>query len=91
MRIEELSIKNTPFTFAEKTQVTTPSFAQWLSHTNDTLVAADKSLQALASGQAQNLHETMLQLDEAKLSLQFLQQVRNRCLSAYQDLLREQI
>lgn len=91
MRIEEISAQNTPFSFAEKANVTSSSFANWLSYTNDTLIQADKNLQALASGQAQNLHETMLTLEEAKLSLQFLQQVRNRLLTAYQDLLREQI
>ena len=72
-----------------------PSFAKvlstTLSTTNEQLLGADNALQQLASGQATNLHQTMLTLEEAKLSFQFLEQVRNRLMSAYQDILREQI
>lgn len=62
-----------------------------VSSTNDHLLNADTALQQLASGQATNLHQTMLTLEEAKISFQFLEQVRNRLMSAYQDILREQI
>lgn len=62
-----------------------------VSHTNDQLLAADDALQQLASGHATSLHHTMLTLEEAKLSFQFLEQIRNRLMSAYQDILREQI
>lgn len=65
--------------------------ADSISNTNDHLVAADTALQQLARGEATSLHQTMLTLDEAKLSFQFLEQVRNRLMSAYQDILREQI
>lgn len=73
----------------------TPSFANWLTDTvnatNEQLLGADHALQQLASGQVANLHQTMLALEQAKLSFQFLEQVRNRLMSAYQDILREQI
>ena len=71
------------------------TFTQFLtdtvSSTNDHLLAADTALQQLASGQATSLHQTMLTLEEAKISFQFLEQIRNRLMSAYQDILREQI
>ena len=73
----------------------TPSFSNWLtdtvSATNEQLLSADNALQQLASGHATSLHQTMLTLEEAKISFQFLEQVRNRLMSAYQDILREQI
>ncbi len=69
----------------------TTAFADLLTDTNDHLLAADNALQQLASGQAESLHKTMLTLEEAKLSFQFLEQIRNRLISAYQDILREQI
>ena len=72
-----------------------PPFSNWLtdtvSATNEQLMGADHALQQLASGETHNLHETMLTLEQAKLSFQFLEQVRNRLMSAYQDILREQI
>lgn len=71
------------------------NFSAWLSgqiqETNTQLLSADNALQQLASGKANNLHQTMLTLEQAKLSFQFLEQVRNRLMSAYQDILREQI
>lgn len=71
------------------------NFGNWvldnITSTNDKLNAADTALDKLASGQAQNLHQTMLTLEEAKLSFEFMQQIRNRLLNAYQELLREQI
>ena len=68
-----------------------PSFAHFLTDTNDHLLAADSALQALASGQSTSLHQTMLSLEEAKISFQFLEQIRNRLMSAWQDILKEQI
>jgi len=70
---------------------TTQAFTHFLTDTNEQLLAADTALQQLASGNATSLHQTMLTLEEAKLSFQFLEQVRNRLMSAYQDILREQI
>ena len=79
----------------ETTEKNTPSaphvFTDLLTDTNDHLLAADTALQELASGQSSSLHQTMLTLEEAKLSFQFLEQVRNRLMSAWQDILREQI
>lgn len=70
-------------------------FASWLGEkiisTNGELNEADKALTELASGKSQNLHQSMLTLEQAKLSFEYLQQIRNRLLSAYQELLREQI
>ena len=72
-----------------------PSFSHWLtesiSNTNHQLVNADNALQQLASGQSPSLHETMLSLEQAKLSFQYLEQIRNRLMGAYQEILREQI
>ncbi len=77
------------------TEQPTASFATWLTEhvgtTNNKLMAADNALQQLASGQAVSLHQTMLKMEEAKLSFQYLEQIRNRLMAAYQDILREQI
>ena len=86
---------NQPINKMELTEKTTPStdqaFTHFLTDTNDQLLAADTALQQLVSGHATSLHQTMLTLEEAKISFQFLEQVRNRLMSAYQDILREQI
>ena len=70
-------------------------FASWMAQeigaTNDKLVGADQQLQRLTTGEADNLHQVMISLEEAKLSFQLLVQVRNKVLEAYQDILRMQV
>lgn len=73
----------------------TSAFGQWftqhLEKVNGHLEVADRQLQAVATGEAQNLHQVMISLEEARLSFQLLAQVRNRVLEAYQDVMRMQI
>jgi flagellar hook-basal body complex protein FliE len=48
-------------------------------------------LQQLATGDAQNLHQVMIRLEESRLSFQLLMQVRGRLLDAYQDVMKMQV
>lgn len=66
-------------------------FAAELGQVNNSLVQAEQGVQQLAVGAAGNLHEVMIHLEEAKLSLQLLAQVRNRLLDAYQEVMRMQV
>ncbi len=71
------------------------AFGNWFSKqvdkVNGELQVADQQLQAVATGEAQNLHQVMISLEEAKLSFQLLAQVRNRVLEAYQEVMRMQV
>ena len=49
---------------------------------------ADQSIQSLATGQSKGLHETMLAVEKASISFQFLTQVRNKAVEAYQEIMR---
>jgi flagellar hook-basal body complex protein FliE len=72
-----------------------PNFGAWftseLMEVNHRLVTADRAVQTLAVGGAENLHEVMIHLEEARLSFQLLTQVRNRLLEAYQEVMRMQV
>lgn len=61
-------------------------FGQQLSQVNHQLIDADVGVQRLAAGDATNLHEVMIKLQESKMSLQLLMQVRNHLLDAYRDV-----
>jgi len=62
--------------------------AQGLEQVNQHLVQSQQDLQQLAVGEVENLHQTMIRLEEARLSFQLAMQVRNRLLEAYQDVLK---
>ena len=70
-------------------------FGAWLTQAigrvNQDMVRADQGLQSLATGEAQNLHQVMISLEEARIGVQLLVQVRNRLLEAYQEVLRMQV
>jgi len=66
-------------------------FTQQLDQVNNQLVSADKGIQQLAAGDASNLHQVMINLEQAKLSMQLVMQVRTHLLDAYHDLLQMQV
>ena len=71
------------------------SFAELLkgefNDVNNSQKAADKMAVDLASGKSQNLHEAMIAATKAELNFNFLVQVRNKILEAYQEVMRMQV
>jgi flagellar hook-basal body complex protein FliE len=49
---------------------------------------ADQSIQGLATGQSKGLHEVMIAVEKASISFQMLNQVRNKAVEAYQEIMR---
>ncbi len=80
---------------AEGTQGGVPVFGdllgKGLAEVNDKLLVSQTDLQRLATGDTQNLHQVMIRLEESRLSLQLMMQVRSRLLEAYQDVMKMQI
>jgi flagellar hook-basal body complex protein FliE len=66
-------------------------FSELVSKVNDIQVQSDKSVQALASGENKNLHEVLIEVEKASISFQFMSQVRNKALDAYQEVMRMQV
>ncbi len=64
---------------------------QQISVLNNDLEVSDTKLRQLATGESTNLHDIMLSLEKAKLSMELVLQVRNKALEAYQELMRTQL
>ena len=59
---------------------------------NQTQMKADQMAEKLAAGDTnQNLHEVMIALQTASVSFQEMVQVRNKLVSAYQDVMNMQV
>ncbi|MDD2557221.1 MAG: flagellar hook-basal body complex protein FliE [Desulfuromonadaceae bacterium] len=65
--------------------------ADAVSQTNQAQLDADKAAVALQTGKAENLHEVMLSMEEADISMRLLVQMRNKALDAYQEIMRMQV
>jgi len=49
---------------------------------------ADAAVAAMATGRSHNLHEMMIALDRAEVSLRLVTKVRNKAVEAYQEIMR---
>ena len=64
---------------------------RFVDDTNSQQIQADQSVERLATGQSDSVHETMLALTKADLSLRVFMEVRNKVIEAYQDVMRMQL
>lgn len=79
-----------------KPQVTgSADFSQMLSEgvskLDSSLKVADQQLKAMAAGKEIAVHDVMITMEEARMNLMFMVEVRNRCVEAYQELMRMQL
>jgi flagellar hook-basal body complex protein FliE len=52
---------------------------------------ADQAMQQVHTGGDRNLHEAMLAMEKADISLRYMVQARNKAIEAYQEILRMQV
>jgi flagellar hook-basal body complex protein FliE len=64
---------------------------QGLQQVDGSLQASQADLRRLAAGDVSSLHQVMVRLEESRLSMQLVLQVRNRLLESYQELMRMQV
>ena len=69
----------------------TTLMAQGLSGVERDVAAAESAAGAVASGRPVEMHEVMISLEKASLSVQVFMQVRNKLVESYQDLMRMQM
>lgn len=62
-----------------------------IARVNETQVSADESVRRMAAGMEPNIHNTMLQLEQAEISLKLAMNVRAKALEAYQEIMRMQV
>ena len=74
---------------------TTESFGnllqQAIDQVNQTQQEAESAAQDFAVGASQSIHDTIIRLEKADLSLRLLTQVRNKVVEAYQEVMRMQV
>jgi flagellar hook-basal body complex protein FliE len=62
-----------------------------VSATNQQQQIADQRVQQVHGGGEKNLHEAMIAIEKADISLRYMVQVRNKALEAYQEIMRMQV
>jgi flagellar hook-basal body complex protein FliE len=62
-----------------------------VTQTNEQQQNADQAIQQLHAGGEKNLHEAMIAMEKADISLRYTIQVRNKAIEAYQEIMRMQV
>lgn len=62
-----------------------------IAKVNDVQIEANRQVEALVTGQSENVHAVMVALQQADLSFQLMMQIRNKLVSAYEEIQRMQI
>ena len=75
-----------------QTQTGKGSFGDFLKQSiqdvNQLQNEADKSITDFATGEARNIHEVMMSVQKADLSFRLMQQIRNKLVDAYREVMR---
>ena len=58
---------------------------------NDLQLKADKATQDFLLGKDTNIHQVMIAIEKANISLQLMVQIRNKMMNAYEEIMRMQI
>lgn len=80
-------------TAAQKDQEAT-SFGQWLDRSiqsvSDAQNEADEAAMQLVTGQNKDIHGTMIKMQKSEIAMNLLIEVRNKVISAYEEIKRMQ-
>ncbi|ADR19693.1 flagellar hook-basal body complex protein FliE [Calditerrivibrio nitroreducens] len=61
-----------------------------IEQVNDAQLQADAAIKKAMSGET-DIHDTMIAIQKADVSLKLMMEVRNKLLEAYQDIMRTQV
>lgn len=99
--MKEIAIQNNPETYiASAGKITASednknSFKQVLvdsiNRVNGLQQEADHAVAELSAGNNRDIHQTMIALEKADVSFQLMMQVRNKIISAYEEIMRMQV
>lgn len=71
------------------------SFGEFLSESigkvNSLQQDANMAMEKLASGESQNLHETLMAVEKAEIAFKTMNQVRTKVIDAYREIMKMQI
>lgn len=64
---------------------------QSVEKVNEFQSQADTAIKELVAGRNKNIHETLLAVERADISLKLMMQVRNKIVDAYKEIMRMQV
>ena len=63
----------------------------YIKSVNNDQIAANNSIERFLKGEEKDIHNTMISIQKADISLQLMMQIRNKLITAYQEIMRIQV
>ncbi|MBK5251268.1 MAG: flagellar hook-basal body complex protein FliE [Peptostreptococcaceae bacterium] len=76
---------------ADKATSFSETMRKQLEEVNELQIQSEKNSEALALGETDDIHNVLIQGEEARLALEMTVQVRNKVIEAYQEIMKMQI
>jgi flagellar hook-basal body complex protein FliE len=95
MKIETLNLPNLMDNTAKATEKSKTSFVEILKESINKVgeleKVADKEVEMLAKMENKDVHNTMIAIEKADLTFQMMMQIRNKIITAYEEIMRIQV
>lgn len=66
-------------------------FKKFVEDVNGLQVQADEQIDKLASGEINDVHNVMIAVEEANTAMEYMVEIRNKIVEAYQEIMRMQV
>ncbi len=95
MKVEKVVLDNFAQTGSQKAEKSNGSFSQVLKDSINKVGELEKEAsqqtENLVKMDGQDIHNTMIAVEKADLSFQLMMQIRNKIISAYEEIMRIQV
>lgn len=95
MKVEKVVFDNFMKNETAKTEKTTVSFADVLkdsiSKVSELEKDANQQTENLVKMEGQDIHNTMIAVEKADMSFQLMMQIRNKIITAYEEIMKMQV
>ncbi|MEK7286223.1 MAG: flagellar hook-basal body complex protein FliE [Nitrospirota bacterium] len=75
----------------EKEKTFSDTMKESILKVNNVQVQADQAIVDLTTARNQDIHQTMIAVEKAEVTFQLMMQVRNKLISAYEEISRMQV
>jgi len=64
---------------------------KYIGEVNDLQGQANKAIEKLVTGKSKNIHETMLAVEKAEIAFKTMNQIRQKVIDAYREVMKMQV
>ncbi len=87
--LNSTNLDKTPY--SKKVSSFADTLKNYIKSVNDDQINANKAIEKFLRGEEKDIHNTMISIEKADISLQLFTQIRNKLIDAYKEIIRIQI